>query len=382
MKKVLSIFLAVIMALSVCVTASAASDTVTLSEKKIITLNRDEEKIYSFKAPQQGIYKLNAGILTGGWADIDVMYNDNIVTSSSVFKADSENEDENILPSDNSCELYFCAEKDSAIDIRTFFDYFGLKSLFEDAEVGQTVKIEITVTKLNAPAAKVGNNTVSKDGDIFFFVPDKSGRYNFRSNTGEGIDPCIEINDINGSLAFNDDNGYNDDYNFDLTVNLEKGKAYAFVCSVYSVDPESEATKGYSFTVSYNRKIDVEQIGLDWYENGEDIIMMRGDSEIYYIGVVPTGATPYSDITVSVGNEKIAEAEYDASDSSIYVQAKRIGKTKITLTDISGVSCEYTVKVLPKFIRSIMEFFDSIRMFFLLVGAGLSVFFNGEWKAV
>ena len=226
MKKVLSIFLAIIMALSVCVTASAASDTINLSEKKTITLNRDEEKIYSFKAPQQGIYKLNAKILTEGWADIDVMFNDNIVTASSVYKDDSENGDEIIFESDDSCELYFCAEKGSAIAIRTVFDFFGLESLFEEVEVGQSVKIDITVTKFNAPTAKIGKNAVSKDGDIFLFVPDKSGNYNLRSNADENIDPCIEVNDINGSLAFNDDNGYRDDYNFDLTVNLEKGKAY------------------------------------------------------------------------------------------------------------------------------------------------------------
>ena len=380
MKKVLSIFLAILMVLSVCVTASAASDIINLGEKKTITLNKDEEKVYNFKAPQQGIYELTAKIITDGWTEIEVIHNDNVATSSALIKVESGNE--TFMQLDDNCEMHFCAEKGSVFGINFINNFSILESVLEEADIGKTVKIEITITKFNAPAAKVGKNTVSKDGNVFLFVPDKSGKYNFRSNADKAIDPCVEVNDINGSLDFNNDNGYEDDYNFDLTVNLKKGNVYALVCNTFFTDWESEPTKGYNFTVSYNKKIDVEQIGLDWYENGEKIIISKGDSEYFYINIVPTGAIPFSDITVSVENEKIAEAEYDDSDNSICVQAKRIGKTTIKVTDISGLSCEYTIKVIPRFISLIMDFFDSIRMFFLLVGAGLLTFFSGEWETL
>lgn len=347
MKKIISILLAIIMAFSVSITAFAATEAISVDKKITVTLKQDEEKTYSFKAPSQGIYKLTAKILNNSAAYVEIEHDEYSVETCLLFKPSED------LDLADKHEMKFCAEKGSSFKINLENCYDG------ESDFEKNAKVEITISKYNATAAKTGNNTVSKNGSTFLFVPDKDGKYNFRSSADKTFDPYIEIHNIDGFMDSNDDNGYENDMNFDLTVSLKKGKVYAVVCENYSADFESEPTKGYSLTISYNKKVDVEKIGFEWYENGEKIILCKGDWDIYLLSVVPTGAFPYADVSVSVSNPKVISAELEEDNTSVYVSADRIGKSTITVTDAKGASSEYTIVVLPWIFGFIRNIFDS-----------------------
>lgn len=351
MKRIISILLAIITAFSISVTAFAATETISVDKKITVTLKQDEEKTYSFKAPSQGIYKLTAKILNNGAAYAEIEHGSNSVETHYVSKNTEGFFDEKY-------DIYFCTEKGAAFKVNLENGYD------EELNSEKTAKVEITISKYSAAAAKVGKNTVSKNGDYFLFVPDKDGKYNFRSSADKALDPYIGIYDVDGFIECNDDNGYENDMNFDLTVSLKKGKAYAVVCENNSVDFESEPTKGYSFTISYNKKIDVEKVNIDWYENGEKIIMYKGDWDLYYIHVTPTGAAPYADISVSLSNPNVIYAEFDNEENILYVSAEKIGKSTITITDAKGAECEHKIVVLPAFFGFIRDIFA--RIFFWL----------------
>ncbi len=349
MKKLLSVLLAIITAFSISVTAFAATEAISVDKKITVTLKQDEEKTYSFKAPSQGIYKMTAKILNNSYAYAQIEHDDNFIDYCGIYKDADDSSCE-------KCEMLFCADKGSSFKISVGNDYW------EDSVSEKTAKVEITISKYSATAAKVGKNTVSKDGSTFLFVPDKDGKYNFRSSADKTLDPDIEIYDVNGYINYNNDNGYENDMNFDLTVSLKKGKAYAVVCDNYSADFESEPTKGYSFTISYNKKIDVEKIGFEYYEDGQKIILCKGDDDFYFLSVVPTGASPYADVSVSVSNPKVISTELDKDEDTVYVSADKIGKSTITITDAKGASNEYTIVVLPWFFGFIRDIFS--RFFF------------------
>ena len=352
MKRIISILLAIIMAFSISVTAFAATEAISVDKKITVSLKQDEEKTYSFKAPSQGIYKLTAKILNNSAAYVEIEHGDNSIETCLLFKPSED------LDLADKHEMKFCAEKGSSFKINLENCYDG------ESDFEKTAKVEITISKYSAASAKVGKNTVSKNGNTFLFVPDKDGKYNFRSSADKDLDPYIEIHDIDGFMESNDDNGYENDMNFDLTVSLKKGKVYAVVCENYSADFGSEPTKGYNFTISYNKKIDVEKIGFEWYEDGEKTIMYKGDGEVYYICVVPTGAVPYADISVSVSNPKVISAEFDNEKNTLYVSAEKIGKSTITVTDAKGAECEHKIVVLPAFFGFIRDIFA--RIFFWL----------------
>ena len=366
MKKILSILLAIVIACSVSVTAFAATGTLNFNEKKTVTVNLDSSKIYKFKAPEQAVYVLKAKLISDcAVVYVDIFHGEYHVNGSGIYYYTDvyydENGNEKYDKVVNDAELYFCAEKGSSFEIE----------LYNSSEDGsyqtQKAKVELTVTKFDAKTAKVGKNTVSKNGNIFVFVPDKSGLYNFRSSATGMIDPYIEVNDINGTLSYNDDNGYENDLNFDLTVNLKKGKIYALRCETYTSDFEaSEPSKGYSFKIAYNKDIKAEQISLDWYGAEDEFTLAKGDDMFYTINVVPTGALPTSKFTAVSSNEKVATVEVD-DEGILYIEAKKMGKTTVTVYEANGASAEYTIVVVPKIVRIANDIIDSIRMFFMSI---------------
>ena len=343
MKKIISLLLAMVIAFSFASTAFAKTVSISLDEKKTVTVTSDEEKVYSFKAPSDGIFVVDAKITKGDMAYIYVEYDGNTVNYQEVFA-----EDEYTVGM-STVKVYFCAETG-----KTFKIYVGCHSIWElipDA----TSKVSFTLSKYDASEIKLGKNQASKNGDVFLFVPEKTGYYNFRSDAASNVDPMIEVNDINGTVEINCDNGYENDRNFDLTVKLTKGKVYAIVLS-FEYYYEDAVAKKYSFTVSYNKKIDVDYINL-YYDNNK-ITLFKGNNEYLYYDVVPTGAAPKAEVAFDVENGNIADINLD-EDGNVYLYANKVGKTTLTVS-ADGFSEEYKVVVYPMLFGAIYGFFMNI----------------------
>lgn len=110
-----------------------------------------------------------------------------------------------------------------------------------------------------------------------------------------------------------------------------------------------------------------EEIRLDNYKNGEEIIVGVDSPEYYkvYVNGLHNEANPV--LTVSVENEDIASAKI-ADDKNICITGNKTGKTTLTVTDADGASGEFTVRVIPKGI-------NSLRLTFKNIGDNLSVDF-------
>lgn len=346
MKKLLSVFLAVVMLFSISVSAFAASTVIKENEKVIATIG-SKTVSYTFTATDNAVYCVKAKLINYGALTVEVNYDDESINEAMLVDFDGIEESEWIP--ENSCEVLFCAEKneDFVIKIRDF-KYMAEDIFDEDA------KIELTVEKYNAKDLQLGKNTVENGTEVFLFIPNRSGYYNFRSNADAGVDPVVEINNIYGSYDYGDDNGYN--YNFDLTSYLTAGNVYAVECYCYD-----DETVTYEMTVSYNLKIDADYIELE--TDGEDkITMCVGDYYISGVLIVPTGAIPTTEITVAVDNEKIATVEYE--DGCVYIVAFKAGRTTLTITTDDGLSAEYTIRVLPRTLGVVRDILDNISYMF------------------
>lgn len=228
-----------------------------------------------------------------------------------------------------------------------------------------TVNAEFTIERSDAPVAKIGSNEVEKGGSYFLFVPENSGKYNFRSIAPDTIDPRIEIYYENGLIGENDNNGYEKDKNFDLTLTLEKGKIYGIKC---------EADKGYNFLISYNAEIKPEEIVID---GGNRVFqLIKGEQCVASVSVIPNGATAYANYTVKSSNESVASVTIK-DDGDLVITSHKKGAAEITLTDESGASSKCLVLVVPKWMAAAegiaaVGFINSVfTFFFILIYGGL-----------
>ena len=71
---------------------------------------------------------------------------------------------------------------------------------------------------------------------------------------------------------------------------------------------------------------------------------------------------------VSVRPEKVVEYRF----GSVLITGKRLGQTTVAVTDPeSGVSCSFTVVVLPGFLLRVQNFFDSLQYVPFFIGMAL-----------
>lgn len=352
MKKIISIFLAVIMAFSISVVAFAAENrAVKLGETVTVNINKgDPEETYSFTADEQGIYVLKTKINSFGPFGLSINHNSQFIEKTYVLL-------NSYFSGYQYDEAYFCAEKDSTFEIS---NYFGID------KPKYPLNAEFTIEKYDAPTAKIGSNEVKQGGSYFLFVPENSGKYNFRSTAPDTIDPKIEVYDENGLVGENDNNGYKDDDNFDLTLTLEKGRIYGIKC---------ETDNGYNFTISYNAEINPDEIVIN---DGRVIQLLKGQQYVASVEIIPSGSLPYANYTVKSSNESVASVTVN-DDGDLVITSHKKGVAEITLTDESGVSSKCLVLVVPKWMKvaegvAIWSVINSVfTFFFVLIYGGLIV---------
>lgn len=358
MKKLLSVFLAIVMLFTMATVSFAATNKLELGVKKTVTPVDDDVVALSFKAPARDVYVLKCKLLSGSMVWVDIIYEDEgCINSAQLYKSEDEDFEDCL-----SSELYFVAEKNTSFEI-------DVANYWDDEQVSAKSTVELTLSRVNAPALKLGENKVSKDGGVFLFCPSKDGVYSFTSNAKKGVDPHLEITDVYGIPYFSDDNGREEDYNFDFSEYFYKGEIYYVKVDQYVF--EDVTASAYNFTVAFEKKQKVESLTLDTYD-GKDYLKVYKDyiAEVS-LKVVPTGAVYNSGITAATADESIAIAEYFEGSDYVLVGGYKIGKTTLTVSTPDGASCEMTVKVVPSFLRPIDNFFEQVRSFFEMLFLGI-----------
>ena len=260
MKKILSVILALVMALSVVsITALAAGDyadfdgTITLGETRPVNLpgltQYSKYAIIQFIPERDGLYAISSD--SRGNADCDPyleLYEDKL--DEYVVKVDDVDKN----TSDFYLEYYFEAG-------RVYYFLMGnyrsatvwditLKCLHEEYEDGKCISCSADCDhvkvnnmfnscpcgeKFDGPVISLANgkytaNVRCNDEEYTFykFVPEKAGIFHITTNSASNkIDPCCDIYDTQGNLvASHDDILADENKNFDLVCKLEAGETY------------------------------------------------------------------------------------------------------------------------------------------------------------
>lgn len=361
MKKISSLFLALIIALSLTTVAFAAPQTINVGETKSVTLNQDKSITYQFTAKETAIYA------------IDLTAKNDCYVYCEVYNVENTNETVNesavYIDFDDTADWSFSfpANKDSAFLI-VLTEMSGNDPTDPDSYVYDLpAKVTLTLKKDSVPYVRLNGTYSVKDTFVqYAFLPTESGNYNFRSNAkfDNCTDPMIIIYDDMNNMKFNDDIGYDDNWNFDLSFYCEAGRIYllAIGTDYYAEDEYDEPDVNYSFTVKKADNIKPEAIYA--YEN--KISMARRD--FYYTGIeiAPAGSDvniDLDDITVTSSNPRVANVEsIELFDNvlELEIDSYKLGKTKITVELANGESTEIVVKVKPAFILWIESFFGML----------------------
>lgn len=367
MKKVLSILLAMVMIVSLSSAAFAAGGIVTADKRHRVEFNNaGDSESYTFIAPADGIYVLKSEILSAyGLISAGVCRGDDYIDFSVMIAATGMNESDVLggFFDFKSSETYFCAERGQAFTIVFEDESYAVDEVIGEigVDLGYTSEdfipstAKFIIEKADVREIEVGGTyTVENGNEMFLFAPDKDGYYNFRSQADDSVDPTIDITRSDGMMESNDDNGYKNDYNFDLTTDFRAGKVYMVECLTYSYS--GEAPSSYTFTVS-----DGSNIKADYLEAGSSYLTVaEGNTNYTYISVVPTGAMADVDtFNVYVADESVANAYI--VDGCLEVEGLNTGRTTVTVEDPdSGATLDIPVIVYPQSIQTVIDVFDII----------------------
>lgn len=351
MKKLISIILAAVLIFTFSSTAFAAGNAITAGATKEITVEKGKTQSILFTADENAIYSVQISLKNEGIISAEIINNE---TENNVnYGLYASLDDEAYSNIFEEKDLYFCAEKGKAftIALECYSDFFeNMPGINADLD---SVKVELTVKKADVRKISLnGTYTVSEDYEVFLFVPEKDGYYNFCSNASGNSNPAVAINGLDGVIVENDDNGYYNDYNFDLTSYLEEGRVYGVEISNYSLYDND--TEPFTFTVSKG-----DDIKVDYLEVSDRVIYVAENNDNgFSVYGIPTGAAD-ANIVVTSADESIATAEVDfsiANMTDIIVLGVSAGKTTVTVTETkSGVSTDVTVIVLPEIVFDIIS---------------------------
>ena len=283
MKKALSIILALVLALTMALPAFAADHEIGLNEPQIIGNKNGDTETVVFTPEEDGIYKLSIEAKSGSLYDV-CYYIDYDFIDASEFS-----EDEDLI----KANCVFFGKKDTPVTAEFYND------------MEESYRVSVEVSELSCDTLAEGESTlaIEPSGSFFTFVPENDGYYNFKS-TGD-YDPMIVIIDADDFDAYNDDNGFEDDFNFDLTASLEAGKTYLVRVTDY------EGADSCDITVTYGATEKVETIYIDsGYEDSYSMKIPKNYNDWFYLAIAPTGAVPTADVKVTSSDESIVTVDY------------------------------------------------------------------------
>ena len=261
MKKLLSIVLALVMALSaISITALAADDyadfdgTITLGETRPVNLpgltQYSKYVFIQFIPEKDGLYAISSDSRENPDCDPYLELYVDKKESNYVAKVDDANND----TTDFYLEYYFEAgtvyyfvmgnyrsatvwditleclheeyEDGKCVSCNADCDHVKVNNMFNSCPCGKTFDgANITVAD-----GKYTANVRCKEGEYTFFkfVPEKTGIFHATTNgASDKIDPCCDVYDAQGNLvAYHDNINADTDKNFDLVCQLQEGETY------------------------------------------------------------------------------------------------------------------------------------------------------------
>ena len=372
MKKVLSVFLAIMMLMSYAVLASAAGSDITVNVAKKVTLGVSETK-FSFKAPETGVYRLSIKCLSRGYVyaaipglgEEDDYY---AVWSSSenVFEDSKEDSSECFVAKKGQTVTIFAANSNEG-----YVDEYG-----DEIVLPSTSSAEILISSVDAESVASGREYRFTGETYYLFIPTKSGYYNFRSASDDFTDADIYVMDASDFSISSNLDGF-DSLEFDYNNYFVAGNVYMIQCLAYTFHYDEEGIV-YDDGFNGNSKFkiaDGSNITADNIICSENSIEMdKGDQ--YSIAVFydrPAAAAVADDFIIDSSRPRVCTVDtlygYETEGyREILITGLRAGRTTLTVTDpASGSSTEIEVKVNSSFttwwrnlMSSIMEFFHSI----------------------
>lgn len=340
MKKTISILLAVIMMFSLSTASFAGSSEVEIDKEYTMTI--DTDKTFLLNIPEDGVYKLSASIDDSAgdfnMARVSVNINDSTVSSLFLCYFNTEELVDFPVASDLlSAEDYFVAGKGEnvTVELDNYQDSF-------DVELpAPTVTFSITKVD-NLPEIRMnGSYTFEGESAYFILKPTEDGIYNL--NSDEHFSEA-SVMSSDGDIYYS---YFESEETLDFSFIAEAGKLYCIYLDCYGYEDTE-----HSFNVTDATKIAIEEIQLG------DFYVVSGSMDWNYPIIIPYGACyNFDELEVSVGNEKIATAEYDPEDGSIVVYGNRPGTTTLTVTEpVSGVSTTVEIRVVSR----IADFFSNL----------------------
>lgn len=364
MKKALSLILALILALTMALPAFAADNEIKLGEPKSVSVRDGKTVEVSFTPEENGIYIFKCDYIEN--CDIPYYTSDFNYWSYNCMT----NEGGNIFFMDCIAN-YFIGEKG-----RTYTITFGDESdeFYSDGDTTVTFENGSAFGSLND-----GRNslTIKGDGAVFTFVPESSGYYNFASECDEDV--AFTIIDAGELEAYNDDNGYKNDDNFDCTAELEAGKTYLVGIDVHRSIFIDLDTGEYKFIpeetecdviITYGKTEKVEKIRIG--EFIDQHLFSKDDFGWLDVSIAPSGALATTDVKITSSDESVVTIDdYDEEYGEIRFSTHNSGKAYITVT-AGDKTKTYRIKVCNDFewafITLLENTFDSIRSIFHEIG--------------
>lgn len=352
MKKILSVVLAVVMMFSVSIIAFAEKgSSIELDKEYTVTLKNDTAN-YTFTAPEDGAYRLSASIKFKekdfGIASVVVGNEEKIFSSIHLYFMDVSEEEDILDFSNFEDDDIFMAKKDSDLDVSV---EIGLPDSEENITFTETT-VTFKITRVqDLKEIKIGESYMANGTEYFIFKPTEDGVCDIWSYEC----PNISVMDTYGNMYYGSID--TDGFPADVPFKYKAGELYGIYVEG-SYDKNDKPVDSV-FHVVDGKTISPDVIELD------DITVIKRTSENVYPEVYPIGSMfNYDRLDVSVGNERIATAEYNPETGSITVYGKHYGKTTLTVTEpISGTTAEVEVEVISRttnFFRNVFEFIKGI----------------------
>ena len=363
MKKIVSLFLCMVMAMSVCVTAFAAGN-ITPGTVQTVTLGKGESAEYSFTSSEAAVYQITVKALNKSHSDFQLACEDEIY-GGILIGVDYDNENDTSVFNE-----YFTTGKGYKYNL-SFLNTVDMLDKTEQNELGvsDTAKLEFSIKKVTLPEVRLGGTYTVKGevtdcfmDDVYYCMkPETSGYYNFSSNADNLAAPQLEI--ISDKCTSKLGGGY--DEPFDTTVYMEEGHLYLVDISAIAFGyPDAESASGKTeFTFSINDGSNIKVESITAYE--EKITLRKNWYAFGYCIISPSGFTPFDvdKITVTSSNPRVADTcnyYLFQNQFEFEIDSYHYGKTTVTVTLPNGMSTDIKVYVKPRIIIFFENLFASL----------------------
>lgn len=340
-KKIISVLLVVVMAFSLALPAFAETEPLMagdICESYDFNVKPSKPVEYTFTAPEKGIYRFNVDDF------IDSAGCGTYFTAGDMLRIHWGLDDYS-YEGTNYCIL----DKNETVTLESHKDFvlsFGNRSEFS-----------VNIEYLGNQTIDLGETKISGKSNFYTFVPEKDGYYSFKSEKNETMATSItpvkgDYYTWNGRYSLYGNNGKYDE----SQTMLKAGNEYIIFAGC---GDNSTETKTCTVNISFESDTKVDTVSLYSYDDGETILLDTTISFEESLTIDPDTVFYIGGVTVSVENEKIAEAEID-EDGYLIITAHKKGETMLTLTTETGNQVSYKIKVVSYISHVFSVFLDGI----------------------